>query len=110
LQWVFLDFQKSCVTLADTESREVVKGSIGSLLPSRQLLWRCLGPILRGTGLGSVLGILPGNGAVLAPFASYSLEKKLATKAAGFGRGSVKVWRGLKQQIMPARKHHLSLY
>ena len=81
-------FSEIMRNLADTESREVVKGSIGSLLPSRQLLWRCLGPILRGTGLGSVLGILPGNGAVLAPFASYSLEKKFATKAAGFGRGA----------------------
>ena len=35
-------------------------------------------PILRGTAIGAILGILPGNGAVLGPFASYTVEKKLA--------------------------------
>ena len=47
------------------------------------------GPIVRGTGLGSVLGILPGNGAVLAPFASYTLEKKLAKDPSRFGKGAI---------------------
>ena len=41
------------------------------------------------TGLGSVLGILPGNGAVLAPFASYTLEKKLANDPSRFGKGAI---------------------
>ena len=49
-------------------------------------LRRCFGPIVRATGLGSVLGILPGNGAVLAPFASYTLEKKLAKDPSRFGK------------------------
>ena len=48
--------------------------------------WR---PVLRGTGLGSILGILPGGGAVLAAFASYSLEKKIATDPSRFGRGAM---------------------
>jgi putative tricarboxylic transport membrane protein len=52
-------------------------------------LRRCFGPILRATGLGSVLGILPGNGAVLAPFASYTLEKKLADDPSRFGKGAI---------------------
>ena len=48
--------------------------------------WRA---VLRGTGLGSVLGILPGAGAVLASFASYTVEKKLAKDPSRFGRGAI---------------------
>jgi TctA family transporter len=48
--------------------------------------WR---PVLRGTGLGSILGILPGGGAVLAAFASYTVEKKLAKDPSRFGRGAI---------------------
>jgi len=46
-------------------------------------------PILRGTGLGAVLGILPGGGAVLASFASYTMEKKVARDPSRFGRGAI---------------------
>ena len=45
--------------------------------------------MLRGTGLGAVLGILPGNGAVLGPFASYAVEKKLSKTPERFGRGAI---------------------
>jgi putative tricarboxylic transport membrane protein len=48
-----------------------------------------LAPILRGTGIGSLLGFLPGNGAVLGPFASYSVEKKLAADPSRFGNGAI---------------------
>ncbi|HEX5959508.1 MAG TPA: tripartite tricarboxylate transporter permease [Hyphomicrobiaceae bacterium] len=48
--------------------------------------WRA---VLRGTGLGSLLGILPGGGAVLASFASYTLEKKVAKDPSRFGRGAI---------------------
>jgi putative tricarboxylic transport membrane protein len=44
---------------------------------------------MRGTGLGALLGILPGNGAVLGPFASYAVEKKLAKDPSRFGRGAI---------------------
>jgi putative tricarboxylic transport membrane protein len=71
--------------LESPETRNVVKGHIGRLLPSVADLRRSFGPIVRATGLGSALGILPGNGAVLAPFASYTLEKKLAR----FGKGAI---------------------
>jgi TctA family transporter len=46
-------------------------------------------PILRGTGLGSMLGILPGGGAVLASFAAYTVEKKVARDPSRFGRGAI---------------------
>src|SRR5262245_27878534 len=75
--------------LENPEARAVVRGHIGRLLPSLADLKRSFGPIVRATGLGSVLGILPGNGAVLAPFASYTLEKKRAKDPSRFGRGAI---------------------
>ena len=75
--------------LENPEARAVVRGHIGRLLPSLADLRKAFGPIVRATGLGSVLGILPGNGAVLAPFASYTLEKKLAKDPSRFGQGAI---------------------
>jgi putative tricarboxylic transport membrane protein len=75
--------------LESPETRNVVKGHIGRLLPSLADLRRSFGPIVRAIGLGSALGILPGNGAVLAPFASYTLEKKLAKDPSRFGKGAI---------------------
>jgi putative tricarboxylic transport membrane protein len=75
--------------LENPESREVVRGRVGKLLPSWADLRRSALPVVRATGIGSLLGILPGNGAVLAPFASYTLEKKLAKDPSRFGNGAV---------------------
>jgi putative tricarboxylic transport membrane protein len=75
--------------LDNPEARAVMRGKIGQLLPSVADLRRSFGPIVRATGLGAALGILPGNGAVLAPFASYTLEKKLAKDPSRFGKGAI---------------------
>jgi putative tricarboxylic transport membrane protein len=75
--------------LENPEARSVKMAQIGRLLPSAADLKRCFGPIVRATGIGSVLGILPGNGAVLGPFASYALEKKLASDPSRFGKGAI---------------------
>ena len=75
--------------LENPETRDVVRGKIGRLLPSKDDFKQALAPILRGTGLGAILGILPGNGAVLGPFASYTLEKKIAKDPSRFGRGAI---------------------
>ena len=75
--------------LENPEARDVVRGTIGRLLPTREEFKRSAMPIARGTFLGSILGILPGNGAVLGPFASYSVEKKLAKDPRRFGRGAI---------------------
>ena len=72
-----------------TEQRDVVRQPIGRLLPSREDLRRSAAPIVRGSLLGAVLGILPGNGAVLGPFASYAVEKRLARDPRRFGRGAI---------------------
>jgi putative tricarboxylic transport membrane protein len=75
--------------LESPETRDVLRSKIGSLLPNWEEMKRSLLPILRGTGLGASLGILPGNGAVLGPFASYTLEKKIAKDPTRFGKGAI---------------------
>jgi TctA family transporter len=56
---------------------------------SRSELRQIVRPVLRGTGLGSVLGVLPGGGHVLASFASYAVEKRLSRRPEAFGRGAI---------------------
>jgi TctA family transporter len=75
--------------LEDERGRNVLVDKVTGLLPSREDLRRAARPILRGTGLGAVLGILPGAGHILASFASYSLEKKLSRRRQEFGRGAI---------------------
>ena len=75
--------------LDHTESRDVVRAAIGRLLPNKDDFRQSWKPILRGTAIGSVLGILPGSGAVLGPFASYTVEKRLAKDPRRFGRGAI---------------------
>jgi len=75
--------------LEHESSRTVMTKSISGLMPTREDWKRIIGPILRGTALGSILGILPGGGAALASFGSYSIEKKLARNPGEFGRGAI---------------------
>lgn len=75
--------------LDNPETRDVVRQKIGRLLPSLAEFRQSLPSIMRGTVIGGTLGILPGNGAVLGPFASYSLEKKIAKEPSRFGRGAI---------------------
>ncbi len=73
-------------------SRSLVPEKVGSVLPTKGDLKASAGPIARGTLLGSFLGILPGGGALLSSFASYTLEKKLAGASASpaFGSGNIR--------------------
>jgi putative tricarboxylic transport membrane protein len=75
--------------LENPETRDVVRQAIGRLLPNREDFKASAAPILRGTFLGGALGILPGNGAVLGPFAAYTLEKKIARDPSRFGKGAI---------------------
>jgi TctA family transporter len=70
-------------------ARRVV-GSIGSVLPTLADLRLCLPSIARGTALGSLLGILPGGGALLSSFAAYTVEKKVAHAPTAFGEGDIR--------------------
>ncbi len=73
--------------LEQRERRVQVTDKVGPLYPSRREFRESWPASVRGTFLGSILGILPGGGAVLSSFASYTLEKKLARDPGRFGRG-----------------------
>ncbi|MFM9850097.1 MAG: tripartite tricarboxylate transporter permease [Hyphomicrobiaceae bacterium] len=75
--------------LANQERRDLVSSKVTGLMPTREDLRRSVGPILRGTGLGAFLGILPGGGAVLASFSSYTVEKRLSKTPEKFGTGMI---------------------
>ena len=72
--------------------RHVVNASVKGLMPNREDFKRMLPAVMRGTTVGSILGILPGGGAVLAAFAAYTLEKKtkLQPGELPFGQGNVR--------------------
>lgn len=61
----------------------------GKLMPSAQDIRQASPAVLRGSLLGSVLGLLPGGGAALASFAAYTVEKKLAKDPSRFGNGAI---------------------
>ncbi len=69
--------------------RRVVSQKVRDLIPSRADLRAAFPAMLRGTALGSVLGVLPGGGAALPPFSSYALEKKIAKDPSRFGKGAI---------------------
>jgi TctA family transporter len=62
---------------------------ITNLMPTKEDFKRIVAPILRGTALGSALGILPGSGSILGAFAAYSIEKKVSKNSAQFGKGAI---------------------
>ena len=73
------------------DKREVFTSKVDGLMLSWREFKEALPAILRGTGLGSALGILPGGGALLASFASYTLEKKLTRNPViPFGQGNIR--------------------
>jgi putative tricarboxylic transport membrane protein len=75
--------------LRDEHFREPTLGRISGLFPTKDDLHRIIGPIVRGTLLGSILGILPGGGSILASFAAYSLERKISRNKDEFGNGAI---------------------
>jgi putative tricarboxylic transport membrane protein len=62
---------------------------ISSLWPSREEIRRSIGPVLRGTAIGSLLGVLPGGGPTLAAFSSYAVEKRISKWPEQFGKGAI---------------------
>jgi putative tricarboxylic transport membrane protein len=62
--------------------------SMRELLPNREEFRRSVGPTVRGTALGSLFGILPGGGPLLASFGAYAIEKKISRTPERFGQGA----------------------
>jgi TctA family transporter len=75
--------------LEDESARSALMTKVTSLFPTREDWRRIIGPILRGTALGSLVGILPGGGAVLSSFSAYALEKRISKNAQEFGKGAI---------------------
>ena len=74
------------------EEREVFTREVKGLLPTAQDFKDAFPAVLRGTTLGSILGVLPGGGALLSSFAAYTLEKKMTLKPheTPFGEGNIR--------------------
>ncbi|NBT75212.1 MAG: tripartite tricarboxylate transporter permease [Betaproteobacteria bacterium] len=71
------------------ETRDLLKEKVTNLMPTRADVKRAAPAVFRGTALGSILGILPGGGAILASFSAYALEKKISKTPQEFGKGAV---------------------
>ena len=90
LAMAFFGITDVVLNLERSGKQEVFTSRIGRVLPTREDLRLSFWSIMRGTSLGSLLGILPGGGALLASFAAYMLEKKVAKPPRAFGEGDIR--------------------
>jgi putative tricarboxylic transport membrane protein len=82
-------FAEIILNLQSTEKREIIRTKLTGIWLSKRQLREAAPAVLRGTALGSMLGVLPGGGAMLSSFASYSIEKKIARDPSRFGKGAI---------------------
>jgi putative tricarboxylic transport membrane protein len=82
-------FAEILTNLETTEKRELITAKISTLWLTKQQFKESWPAVLRGTGIGSILGLLPGGGAMLASFGAYALEKKIAKDPSRFGKGAI---------------------
>ena len=75
-----------------SDQREVFTAKVQGLMPTKEDFKRMTPAVIRGTLLGSALGILPGGGAMLSAFAAYTIEKKtkLHPGEVPFGQGNIR--------------------
>jgi TctA family transporter len=82
-------FAEIITNLESTEVRKIISQKVKGFILTREQMRKAFPAVLRGTGLGSMLGILPGGGAMLSSFASYAVEKKVAKNPEEFGKGAI---------------------
>ena len=82
-------FAEIISSLEHKGKRQVIPFSLKALIPTRNDLKASWRPVLRGTGLGSFLGMLPGAGVTISSFGAYSSEKRLAADPSRFGQGAI---------------------
>jgi putative tricarboxylic transport membrane protein len=75
-----------------SEGGETLRTRPKTQIPRVAEMWTLRGPILRGLGIGTVIGAIPGAGATVASFVSYGVEKQVSKHPEKFGTG---VWEGL---------------
>jgi TctA family transporter len=77
------------LNLEKGQERRVLSSKIRGLWPKKKDFKDSWAAVLRGTFLGSILGVLPGGGAVISSFASYTVEKRVAKDPSRFGKGAI---------------------
>jgi TctA family transporter len=82
-------FAEIIANLEHRGKREIFTDKVGPLWPTKREFRAAAPAAVRGTLLGAFLGVLPGGGALLSAFASYTLEKKIARDPSQFGKGAV---------------------
>lgn len=82
-------FTEIVLNLEQGEAREVFVKKVTNIMPTWKDIKDSAGAIMRGTAIGSVLGILPGGGALLSSFAAYTVEKKIGDPS-NFGKGEIR--------------------
>jgi putative tricarboxylic transport membrane protein len=82
-------FSEIILNLEMTEKRELITAKFKGFWLTKAQFRAAWPAVLRGTGLGSILGVLPGGGAMLSSFASYTIEKKIAKDPSQFGKGAI---------------------
>ncbi len=84
-------FAEIIANLEHKGERQVFTDKVGKLLPTMAEFKEAVPAVLRGTALGSILGVLPGGGALLAAFAAYTVEKKVTRNPKiPFGQGNIR--------------------
>ena len=82
-------FAEIILNLESVEKRELLTSKIKGFWLTKKQMRAAAPAVLRGTGIGSVLGILPGGGAMLSSFAAYAVEKKISSDPSQFGKGAI---------------------
>ena len=80
---------EALMNIVEPTERNLLRGKIEHLWPTKQDLKTCVGPVVRGSILGFLVGVLPGGGAVMSTFLSYTIEKKLSKHPEEFGKGAI---------------------
>ena len=77
------------MNLEAPDVRDVYKTSLRGLFPTLEDWRRCWAAVLRGSGLGFFIGVLPGGGAVISSFVAYAVEKRVSKHPERFGQGAI---------------------
>jgi len=85
----FFGIGEVLINLEGSLKHEIFKTNISNLFPNLQDWGKAILPIMRGSVLGFLLGVLPGGGAIIASFASYAMEKRLSKHPEEFGKGAI---------------------
>jgi TctA family transporter len=82
-------FAEIIKNLEKRDQREILTQKVGTLWPNKMEFKAAAPAAIRGTMIGTILGVLPGGGALLSAFAAYSVEKKISKDPSQFGKGAV---------------------